>query len=64
VGGSFLLFAQKPKVIVDQDARRPGSTDVQSILMFAQCSAIDLLGVTSHLMTSPAGSGKGVAPSH
>jgi inosine-uridine nucleoside N-ribohydrolase len=38
--------AQKPKVIVDQDARGPGSTDMQSILMFAQSPDVDVLGVT------------------
>jgi inosine-uridine nucleoside N-ribohydrolase len=43
---SFPLLAQKAKLIVDQDARGPASTDMQSILMFAQSSAVDLLGVT------------------
>ena len=48
---SFLGFAvvamgQKPKVIVDQDARGPASTDMQSILMFAQSPDVDVLGVT------------------
>src|SRR6202035_3083160 len=38
--------AQKPKIIVDQDARGPASTDTQSILMFAQSPDVDLLGVT------------------
>jgi inosine-uridine nucleoside N-ribohydrolase len=38
--------AQKQKVIVDQDARGPASTDTQSILMFAQSPDVDLLGVT------------------
>jgi len=36
----------RPKVIVDQDARGPATTDIQSILMFAQSPDIDLLGVT------------------
>lgn len=48
---SFLGFAvvamgQKAKVIVDQDARGPASTDMQSILMFAQSPDVDVLGVT------------------
>ena len=39
-------FSQKPKVIVDQDARGPATTDMQSILMFAQSPDVDVLGVT------------------
>ena len=38
--------AQKPKVIVDQDARGPASTDMQSILMFLQSPDVDVLGIT------------------
>jgi inosine-uridine nucleoside N-ribohydrolase len=38
--------AQRPKIIVDQDARGPASTDTQSILMFAQSPDVDVLGVT------------------
>ena len=34
------------KVIVDQDARAPATTDIQSILMFAQSPRMDVLGVT------------------
>ena len=37
---------ERPKVIVDQDARGPGSTDMNSILMFAQSPDVDVLGVT------------------
>src|SRR5436853_7894134 len=37
---------QKKKIIVDQDARGPASTDIQSILMFAQSPDVDVLGVT------------------
>lgn len=37
---------QKPKVIVDQDARGPASTDLNAILMFAQSPQVDVLGVT------------------
>lgn len=44
---SLSSFAQKPKIIVDQDARGPASTDTQSILMFAQSPDVDLLGVTT-----------------
>lgn len=40
------LSAQRLKVIVDQDARGPGSTDMNSILMFAQSPKVDVLGVT------------------
>jgi purine nucleosidase len=40
------LMAQRPKVIVDQDARGPASTDMNSILMFAQSPDVDVLGVT------------------
>ena len=36
----------RPKVIVDQDARGPSSTDTNSILMFAQSPNVDVLGVT------------------
>jgi purine nucleosidase len=39
-------MGQKPKIIVDQDARGPASTDMQSILMFAQSPDVDVLGVT------------------
>src|SRR5262245_15004643 len=38
--------AQKPKIIVDQDARGPASTDLNAILMFAQSPQVDVLGVT------------------
>jgi purine nucleosidase len=38
--------AQKPKVIVDQDARGPASTDLNAIFMFAQSPDVDVLGVT------------------
>ena len=39
-------LAQKLKVIVDQDARGPASTDMQSILMFVQSPDVEVLGVT------------------
>src|ERR1035437_5264689 len=40
------LAAQRPKLILDQDARGPGSTDMNSIQMFAQSPDVDVLGVT------------------
>ncbi|MFH1572704.1 MAG: nucleoside hydrolase, partial [Acidobacteriota bacterium] len=39
-------LAQKKKVIVDQDARGPATTDMQSILMFLQSPDVDVLGIT------------------
>src|SRR5580700_5229574 len=49
---AFLLFAtslwaQKVKVIVDQDARGPATTDMQSILIFLQSDKFDVLGITT-----------------
>jgi purine nucleosidase len=40
------VCAQRPKVIIDQDARGPASTDIQSILMFAQSPDVEVLGIT------------------
>lgn len=41
------LAAQtKRKVIIDQDARGPATTDQQSILMFLQSPNVDVLGIT------------------
>src|SRR5215831_953449 len=51
--GLFLLFlssvtqAQKIKVIVDQDARGPATTDMQSMLVFLQSDKFDVLGITT-----------------
>ena len=42
----------RPKVIIDQDAAGPASTDIQSILMLLQDKDIDLLGIT--IMTGDA----------
>ncbi len=48
----FLLCAStaaaqpKLKVIVDQDARGPCTTDIQSILMFVKSPQVDVLGIT------------------
>ena len=37
---------EKIKVIVDQDARGPCSTDMQSVLMFVQSPQVEVLGIT------------------
>jgi len=42
-----VLFAQRHKVIVDQDARGPATTDIQSILMFLQSPDVEVLGITT-----------------
>ena len=42
-----LARAQKIKVIVDQDARGPATTDMQSILIFLQSDKFDVLGITT-----------------
>jgi purine nucleosidase len=39
--------AQKIKVIVDQDARGPATTDMQSILIFLQSDRFEVLGITT-----------------
>lgn len=36
----------RPKVIIDQDAAGPASTDIQSLLMLLQDKDVDLLGIT------------------
>jgi purine nucleosidase len=41
------LWAQRTKVIVDQDARGPATTDMQSILIFLQSDKFDVLGITT-----------------
>jgi purine nucleosidase len=44
---SAAAFAQaKRKVIIDQDARGPATTDQQSILVFLQSPEVDCLGIT------------------
>jgi len=45
--GPGSLQAQKIKVIVDQDARGPATTDMQSILIFLQSDKFDVLGITT-----------------
>lgn len=37
----------KIKIIVDQDARGPGTSDMQAILVFLQSDAFDILGITT-----------------
>src|SRR5579872_6854215 len=39
--------AQRIKVIVDQDARGPGTSDQQAILVFLQSEKFDVLGITT-----------------
>jgi purine nucleosidase len=41
------LQGQKIKVIVDQDARGPATTDMQSILIFLQSEKFEVLGITT-----------------
>ena len=41
------VHAQKIKVIVDQDARGPATTDMQSILIFLQSDKFEVLGITT-----------------
>ena len=41
------MQAQRIKVIVDQDARGPATTDMQSILIFLQSDKFDVLGITT-----------------
>src|SRR5258705_1385935 len=47
VAATTELQAQKIKVIVDQDARGPATTDMQSILIFLQSDKFDVLGITT-----------------
>ena len=46
-GLSSSVFAQKIKVIVDQDARGPGTSDQQALLVFLQSDKFDVLGITT-----------------
>ena len=39
--------AQRIKIIVDQDARGPGTSDQQAILVFLQSDKFDVLGITT-----------------
>src|ERR1700675_5035168 len=51
LAGALLLagtgYGQKVKVIVDQDARGPATTNMQSILIFLQSDKFDVLGITT-----------------
>src|ERR1700756_791995 len=39
--------AQKIKIIIDQDARGPGTSDMQAILVFLESEKFDVLGITT-----------------
>src|ERR1700684_4696601 len=41
------LHAQKIKIILDQDARGPATTDMQSLLIFLQSDKFEVLGITT-----------------
>jgi len=41
------LYPKRTKVIVDQDARGPATTDMQSMLIFLQSDKFDVLGITT-----------------
>ncbi|MGC2541538.1 MAG: nucleoside hydrolase, partial [Candidatus Sulfotelmatobacter sp.] len=41
------LQAQKIRIILDQDARGPATTDMQSLLIFLQSDRFDVLGITT-----------------
>src|ERR1700731_3008641 len=47
LGFSTTTSGQKIKVIVDQDARGPGPSDQQAILVFLQSDKFDVLGITT-----------------
>src|ERR1700704_3485339 len=47
LSATTFLQAQKIRVIVDQDARGPATTDMQSILIFLQSDKFDVLGITT-----------------
>jgi purine nucleosidase len=53
IGPSMMLTAASPlpaqtiKVIVDQDARGPATTDLQSVLVFLESRRFDVLGITT-----------------
>jgi purine nucleosidase len=46
LSGTTLWSQPRLKVIVDQDARGPCTTDIQSMLVFVQSPDVDVLGVT------------------
>jgi len=47
LGLALSASAQKIKVIVDQDARGPGTSDQQAILVFLQSDKFEVLGITT-----------------
>lgn len=46
LAGTTLSRAARQKVFIDQDARGPGGTDMQSILMLLQSPEIEVLGIS------------------
>jgi len=44
---SSFVHAQKIKILIDQDARGPATTDMQSMLIFLQSDKFDILGITT-----------------
>jgi len=47
LGVATAASAQKIKIIVDQDARGPGTSDQQALLVFLQSDKFDVLGITT-----------------
>jgi purine nucleosidase len=47
LGLGSIANAQKIKVIVDQDARGPGTSDQQAVLVFLQSDKFEVLGITT-----------------
>jgi purine nucleosidase len=47
LGCSAAAAQEKIKVIVDQDARGPGTSDQQAMLVFLQSEKFDVLGITT-----------------
>jgi len=47
LGGIPAAAQEKIKVIVDQDARGPGTSDQQAILVFLQSDKFEVLGITT-----------------
>jgi purine nucleosidase len=44
---ALCVSAQRTKIIVDQDARGPGTSDQQAILVFLQSEKFEVLGITT-----------------
>ena len=47
LGLSTAASAQKIKIVVDQDARGPGTSDQQALLVFLQSDKFEVLGITT-----------------